>query len=83
MTDEKPLPNRGASRLLVKLNHGLVCVQCEDFIVKGSDLQINDSKLRQATAEKKGRLPASKTNFFLDFSVVFWGDRREKGTTGR
>lgn len=58
MADDQPLPDRGAnlgptSCLLVKLNHGLVCVQCENFIMKGSDLQINDSKLPQATAGQK------------------------------
>lgn len=58
MTDEKPLPDRGAnlgptSCLLVKLNQGLVCDPCENFIVKVSDLQISDSELQLATAAKR------------------------------
>lgn len=36
----------------INLNHGLVCAQCESFILKGSDLSTNDRKLWQRNKGK-------------------------------
>lgn len=90
MAGEKPLLDRPNSLTLVrpkevvsaqvKLDHGLVHVQCKSIILKSSDLCTNDRKLRQATW-KKGK--PTQANCYQDFSVVFWVNERRRGMTGQ